>query len=144
MTMKPQKILLPVDGSDNSNRAVDLVAGYAASGLVGEVHLLNVQHPVSGDVSAFVGKAVLEGYHHDEGSKVLAPAEATLKAAGLTVVRHIGLGDPGEIIAKFCNELGCDAIVMGTRGLGGAAGLLLGSVATEVLANTAVPVTLVK
>jgi nucleotide-binding universal stress UspA family protein len=144
MTIKPKKILLPLDGSANSGRAVDLVRDYAESGLIGEVHLLNVQYPVSGDVSAFVGKRALEGYHHDEGMKVLSPAAATLKGAGVSVKLHIGLGTPGEVIAVFCKELGCDAIVMGTRGLGGAAGLLLGSVATDVIARTEVPVTLVK
>lgn len=144
MTMKPRKILVPVDGSDNSNRAVDLVIDYAASGLIGEVHLLNVQPSVSGDVSAFVGKRALQGYHHDEGMKVLAPVEERVKRAGLSVVVHIGVGDPAEIINDFCVELGCDSIVMGTRGLGGAAGLLLGSVTTDVLENAKVPVTLVK
>jgi nucleotide-binding universal stress UspA family protein len=144
MTMKPRKILLPVDGSDNSSRAVDLVIDYAASGLVGEVHLLNVQRPVSGDVSAFVGKRALQGFHHDEGMKVLKPAESRVAKAGLKTALHIGVGDPAEIIVEFCNELGCDGIVMGTRGLGGAAGLLLGSVTTDVLAKSKVPVTLVK
>lgn len=144
MTMKPRKILLPVDGSDNSNRAVDLVIDYADSGLVGEVHLLNVQPSVSGDVSAFVGKRALQGYHHDEGMKILAPAQKRLAATSLKTVLHIGVGAPAEIINDFCDELGCDNIVMGTRGLGGAAGLLLGSVTTDVLENAKVPVTLVK
>ncbi|MFM2130118.1 MAG: universal stress protein [Pseudomonadota bacterium] len=144
MSMTPRKILVPVDGSDNSNRAVDLVASYAASGLVGEVHLLNVQPSVSGDVSAFVGKRALQGYHHDEGMKVLTPVQKRLASTSLKTVLHIGVGDPAEIIVEFCEELGCDNIVMGTRGLGGAVGLLLGSVSTDVLEKTNVPVTLVK
>lgn len=144
MSSKPHKILIPVDGSDNASRAVGLVIDYISSGLVGEVHLLNVQRPVSGDVTAFVGKKALQGYHHDEGMKVLAPERDRLTKAGARVELHIGLGDPGEVIAHFCNDLKCDAVVMGTRGLGGAVGLLLGSVATDVMSRVKVPVTLVK
>lgn len=144
MTQKPMKILVPVDGSGNSNRAVDLVISYASSGLVGEVHLLNVQPSVSGDVSAFVGKRALEGYHHDEGMKVLTPVQKRFAGTSLKTVLHIGVGDAADIIAEFCDELACDTIVMGTRGLSGAIGLLLGSVTTGVLQKAKVPVTLVK
>lgn len=144
MPNKPHKILIPIDGSDNAARAVGFVIDYISSGLVGDVHLLNVQHPVSGDVTAFVGKKALQGYHHDEGMKVLTPERDRLTKAGAKVEVHIGVGDPGETIAHFCDELKCDAIVMGTRGLGGAVGLLLGSVATDVMSRVKVPVTLVK
>ena len=51
---------------------------------------------------------------------------------------------PGETIVAFAEDVGADEIVMGTRGLGGLAGLLLGSVATEVISLAKVPVTLVK
>ena len=57
---------------------------------------------------------------------------------------HIVVGQPAETIATFCQELKCDAIVMGTRGHGKAAGLLLGSVARDVIAKAAAPVTVVK
>ena len=48
------------------------------------------------------------------------------------------------MIASFAKKLGATQIVMGTRGLGSAFGLLLGSVATHVISHVEVPVTLVK
>jgi nucleotide-binding universal stress UspA family protein len=53
-------------------------------------------------------------------------------------------GDPADVIARRAQELGCDAIVMGSRGMGRIANLVIGSVATKVVHLTALPVTLVK
>jgi nucleotide-binding universal stress UspA family protein len=144
MTIAPQTILVPVDGSENAERAVDRVIELFAAGLVKQVHLVNVQYPIPREVTRFVGRKEVTGYHHDEGEKGLAQAKAKLSQAKVPYQVHIGVGAPPEIIVSFCKELSCDAIVMGTRGLGGAAGLLLGSVTRDVIAKSPVPVTLVK
>ena len=57
---------------------------------------------------------------------------------------HILLGPVGSAIGDFAAQNGCDGIVMGTRGLGGVTGLVLGSVATQVLQVATVLVTLIK
>jgi nucleotide-binding universal stress UspA family protein len=54
------------------------------------------------------------------------------------------IGSSGQAIAEYANELRCDQIVMGTRGLGSIGSLVLGSVATQVVHLTEHPVTLVK
>lgn len=141
MTMK---ILLPVDGSANSERAVKYVIELVESCQAFEIHLLNVQPPVSGDVSTFVGKQSIEDWHRDEAEKALASAKKLLDAAGSPYKVHIGIGNPGDVIASFAKKLGCGQVVMGTRGLGSAFGLLLGSVATHVISHVDVPVTLIK
>lgn len=138
------KILLPVDGSANSERAVKYVIELVESCQAFEVHLLNVQPPVSGDVSTFVGKHAIEDWHRDEAEKALASAKNLLDGAGVPYKMHIGIGNPGDVIASFASKLGCGQIVMGTRGLGSAFGLLLGSVATHVISHVDVPVTLIK
>ena len=66
------------------------------------------------------------------------------RSAGIACVRYVRIGHPGDEIAACAAEHGCDAIVMGTRGMGTVAGLLLGSVATRVLRVAQVPVTLVR
>ncbi len=53
--------------------------------------------------------------------------------------RHVA-----ESVTQTANEEGANYIVMGTRGLGGVESLLLGSVATQVIHLTTIPVTLVK
>jgi nucleotide-binding universal stress UspA family protein len=86
----------------------------------------------------------VSGYHHDEGMKALKATCAKLDATGVAHQIHIVVGQPAEAITTFCEELKCDGIVMGSRGLGRAAGLLLGSVARDVIAKASAPVTVVK
>ena len=144
MSEPSKKILVAVDSSANSERAIDYVIAWAKSGLADEVHLVNVQYPVPSAVTTFVGKKPVSGYHHDEGEKAAASAKAKLEAANISHQVHIGVGKPGETIVHFAKDIGCSAIVMGTRGLGVTAGLLLGSVTRDVIAKADIPVTLIK
>ncbi|WP_333839089.1 universal stress protein [Pelomicrobium sp.] len=140
------KLLVPVDGSENSLRAVDFVikkAGWYREPV--EIHLLNVQPPiVSGNVTMFISQDQLNDYYQEEGLKALASARAKLDAARVPYKHHILVGDPAEMITRFARERGCDQILMGTRGLGAIGSLLLGSVATKVIHLADVPVLLVK
>lgn len=139
------RILVPVDGSDSSLAAVRFVIGkLAEGGKAPELHLLNVQMPLPSAASSFIDAGVVRGYHDEEGQKDLAAARKLLGEAGIACVAHVAVGDPAETIATYAEQERCDAIVMGTRGLGRIGNLLLGSVATKVLHLTKVPVTLVK
>ena len=144
MTARRLNLLVPVDGSAGSDRAVDHAVMLAGWGLVDQIHLVNVQYPLPGAVTTFVGNKAVSGYHHDEGVKSLASARAKLDAANVPHQVHIAVGQPVDVITSFCQEFKCDGIVMGTRGHGKAAGLLLGSVARDVIAKAPVPVTVVK
>jgi nucleotide-binding universal stress UspA family protein len=137
-------ILVPVDGSENSDRAVKHALGMMTAGLAAELHLLNVQPNLRGAVSTFVNRAQIEDHHREEGHKALASAVALAKQAAVQPKLHIGVGDQGEIVNDFVNKVGAGLVVMGTRGHTGLAGVLLGSVAQDVIANVSVPVTLVK
>jgi nucleotide-binding universal stress UspA family protein len=142
-----RRILVPVDGSPASQRAINYMMEKGAqyrNAVEFEVHLLNVQHPLPGDVTMFVDHDEIKGYHHDEGIKCLQPARDALDRAGVPYVYHIAIGDPAEIIAHYAHEKQCDQIIMGTRGHGRIAGMLLGSVANKVLHLSDVPVLLVK
>ena len=138
-------ILLPVDGSDCSNRAVDYLIKQLKLYRDGvEIHLLNVQPPVPGNAGAFLGRDAINKYHQEEALKELQGAMSKLDAAGAKYRHHIGVGDPAETIAGYAAEQRCDLILMGTRGLGSVSNLVLGSVATKVIHLSPVPVLLVK
>jgi nucleotide-binding universal stress UspA family protein len=136
------KILVPVDGSENSDRAVRFALGLLEGG--GGLHLLNVQPSLGGAVRTFVGKADLDAFHREEGEKALASALKLAAAAGVKAEKHISVGQPGEHAAEFAERVGATLIVMGTRGHTGLAGVLLGSVAQDAIAHAKVPVCLVK
>jgi nucleotide-binding universal stress UspA family protein len=64
--------------------------------------------------------------------EALAPAHTLAERLGVTFDCHFRVGDPAEIIANLAQRTRCREIVMGTRGLGGVRGLLLGSVTTHL------------
>ena len=140
------RILLPVDGSETSLRAVDhLLRNVGLLKERPEIHLLNVQMALRQGVTEFVSKEQIEGYHREEGMKALAAARAKLDSARLPYNHHIGVGeDPAQVIAHYVKDNKCDQLVMGTRGLGSVAGLLLGSVATKTIHLVEIPILLVR
>ena len=146
-TQRLRNVLLAVDGSEYSAHAVRYLIGVRQDLSQPEaldVHLLNVQRPVSGDVSRFVAGDTLKEYHTEGSEQALAPARALLDAAGLKYKEHQRVGDPAQCIADAAQELGSDMVIMGTRGMGGVAAGLIGSVAQATVAQCGVPVLLVK
>jgi nucleotide-binding universal stress UspA family protein len=137
-------MLVPTDGSEGSLRAVDFAATLARRISGAEIHLVHVEPPLPQAVADFVDADAIRSFHADRSAEALRPAIARLDAAGIPWHRHACVGEPGPTIAKMAAELGCEQIVMGTRGLGLIAGMLLGSVARRVVHEAAVPVTLVK
>ena len=140
------KILLPVDGSECSLRAVDHLITHAAWFRdVPEIHLLQVHAPIPiGRVQAHVGRDTLHAYYLEESQELLIAAQKKLDAAGRFHTTHIHVGQPAEVIAKVAGELACDLIIMGTHGRSGMVGLVTGSVANRVLFLANCPILLVK
>lgn len=140
------KILLPVDGSDNSQRAVEYVLGMREHlREAPELHLLTVQMALVGvNVKLFVNKDSLNEYYREEGLAALKRARAHLDEKGVPYVHHIGVGDPGEVIAQYAESKHCDQVIMGRRGLGSVAELILGSVTNKVIGLVTVPLVLVR
>lgn len=139
------KPLVPIDGSASAMRALSHALAELSDRAGAQVHLINVQPPM---VHTFPGKLVSPDLINQElrreGQAVLDQARAVVQSAGRVPMCQVRIGRPGDEIAACAAEHGCDAIVMGTRGMGAAASLLLGSVATRVVHLAQLPVTLVK
>jgi nucleotide-binding universal stress UspA family protein len=142
-----RRILLAVDGSAPSLRALQHVLAMRSAfrdPADVDLHLLNVQYQVPGDVASFVTKEALQAYRAEQADQALAGARAALREAGLPFKEHQRVGSPGATIAEVARAEQCDLVVLGTRGQGMASSALLGSVAQSALEHSAVPVLLVK
>ena len=139
-------VLLPVDGSDCSDRAVDFVIQkLAARGGGLELHLLTVHAPIPyARAVSVIGNDKVEQYYHDEGEETLKSARAKLDAAKVKYQHHIVVGDPATVISRFAAEKKVDQVVMGTHGRGSVGRVLMGSITSKVVHACAVPVLLVK
>ena len=141
----PLRLLVAVDGSDASQRAVATAVARAKRAPEHfELHLLNVQKPLPRDVARHSSAADRSDYHHDEGLKALQPARQLLDAEAVNYRVHIDVGNPAEVVDRYARTLEAQEIVMGTRGLGNIADALLGSTSEEVVRLASRPVLLVK
>ncbi len=143
-------VLIPVDGSDDSMRAVGVACRQLAYGQPVTVHLLNVQSPINSRlVNNHLSQDLVDKFQQELGEVALEPARARLHEAGIAYTSRVEVGDVAQTIARYVRDLYCDQVIMGTRGLGSGAvgafsGLLMGSIATKVLHLVDVPVTFVK
>jgi len=139
------KLLIPVDGSANSEHAVRHAVELAKAIDAVQVDLINVQPPVDAwEVKRFLREAEISAMQTALAEEATRAGRAILDAAGISYQLHHMAGDVAITIAEFAQTCGCNQIIMGTRGMGSLEGLLLGSISTKVLHLVKVPVTLVK
>ena len=139
------KILLAVDGSAHAEHAARQVVRLRDAGCAPDVHLLTVRIPIeSGHVRLFVGHDELEAYYREEGLADLAGASAILDAAGIACTPHIAVGHVAETIARYAREKACELLVMGTHGRSAFKHVVLGSVTSDVMQLTDIPLLLAK
>lgn len=141
------KVLTPVDGSQASLRAVDFALEMLGQSPGGSLVLLHVQNVGSVDPLGVAAMAPPDWFQEvaSRGSEgALKSALSKCKGANIAFKPLVRAGQVAKTIAEVAREEGVGQIVMGTRGLGGIQGLLLGSVATQVIHLAEVPLTLVR
>src|SRR5688572_9931392 len=141
------KILLAVDGSENSMHAVELAMRHASwyrEAPTVELVTVHLPVPMLPNMSVVVGRPELQRYYEEEGRVNLGRAAARLREAGIAFNQRVLVGPIAESIAQHARESACDLILIGTRGLTATAGALLGSTATKLLHVAQTPVLLVR
>ena len=126
------RILVPVDGSENSMHAVEFIASRTT--LLGsnpEIEVLNVQLPLPARACRLVGQDSLTRYYEDEAAKVFEPVRAELNKVGFQAGEAFLVGEASDSIAA---EAGQTAL----------RGLFFGSVSNGVLAKSKCPVLMLR
>lgn len=139
------KVLIATDGSDHAARALSyLIEQVGLCRTDTEVHVLNVQPRLPSRIGETMPEQELSDYYAGHSATACSAAVEALQQAGVTFTLHTRVGAPGMHIVAVADELRCQSIIIGSHGAGLALGALLGSVASEVIKLTSLPVTLVK
>jgi nucleotide-binding universal stress UspA family protein len=128
--------LVAVDGSEQSERAVAEAIRLATTMKDCILHVINVQH--------WMSKEAAESELMNQGLAATDTAWALLDKAQVPWCLHVTMGEAAESIVSLAESLGCHGIVIGSRGLGAAESLLIGSVAYKVIHLSRMAVLLVR
>lgn len=142
---KPRKkinqILIPLDGSKNSLRALDMAIYLAKShnaNLFG-VHVVDLQTVFKYSVLDPVAKRL-----EREAQQILKKAKNHSSKKRVSFDSKILHGSTGPLIVKFAQKKRFDIVVIGARGLGSFSGMVLGSVSNYIIQKSKIPVIIIK
>ena len=143
-----KKILVPVDGSQTSWKALDTARSLAEK-YDGRLLVITVMIPYGS--GSFLQMSLDQTLNDQNNAAMKKAGFATLDMAKDKLGSYAGdveyleeTGNPAELILDACKEKGCDTIVIGSRGLSGVEEFLLGSVSSKVSQYAKVPVVVVK
>jgi Ca2+-transporting ATPase len=137
------KVLVPVDGSRNCEFAVRHVVRQFMHNTAMELHLLNVQPPLTSYITRFLSRKNVRDYHHDEAEKALRPVRQILDGYGVPYAVHVEVGERAEAITAAAHRLHCDHIVMSAARKNSLTRLVENSTTNRVLELTSVPVEII-
>ena len=138
------KILLAVDGSPFTKKMLAYLTTHELFSQGHDYTVLTVQPKLGLRVKLALGKEAVDAYYAEEVEKVLAPVSRFLLRHGINAKSNWKTGPVGDTIAKFADAGKFDLLIMGSHGHGTVATLVMGSVATKVLAQCKVPVLLMR
>lgn len=155
------KVLVAVDGSEGSLRAAEYAAKLKASHQNADITLLTVAcygEPAAMSESSFMtyrgeypntskSFATFEEFSNAciiSGKEKVDKAQEIFKEKGLEVNSEVIAGDPANVILGYSDKNNFDKIIIGSRGLGGFKGMLMGSVSNKVVSMAKIPVTVIK
>ena len=140
------KILVAIDGSPQSLATVaalaDRLTWFRDSPALSLIHAhLPIPYKAA---TSWVGHAAVAKYYDEESEAALAGAKELLESRGISYMVEKLVGDPADEIVRHAAAKKFDLIAMGTHGHTALANLVMGSVATKVLARSKVPVLFVR
>ena len=137
-----KNILLAYDGSDHSQRAARIAGDLARQQTNAKLWLVCAVDPVPPEVGiSHMNQLIAE---RTQAGEALLNQARELVGEGIPVHNELLFGSPAESIMEIAEVRDCDLIIMGTRGLGGLRGLLLGSQIQKVISLSKCPVLAVK
>ncbi|MDC6168878.1 universal stress protein [Paucibacter sp. XJ19-41] len=139
------KILVAVDGSTYTKRMLAYLAAHDE--WLGSAHQYTVVHAVPAvppRAAAVLDKEVLKSYYDDEAEKVLKTIRSFFSKQKIQAEFVSKVGPAADVIAALANKGKFDLLMLGSHGHSSLGNLVMGSVATKVMAHCTAPVLLVR
>jgi nucleotide-binding universal stress UspA family protein len=139
--MEIKNILVPVDGSEGSDRAITHAISIAeiCEAKLNFLYVANI-NPLA--INACLSDAILEAV--TKAGNVIIDRAMEMVPSGIEKEAFSETGSPAVVILDFATSNNADLIVMGSRGLGIVKGVLLGSVSQYIVEQARCPVLVVK
>ena len=139
------KILAAVDGSSFTRRMLAYLAAHdERMDSHHDYTMITVVAAVPPRAAAVLDKATLKSYYDDTAEKIFKPLRTFAGKQGLKASFVTKVGTAAEVIAEAAQKGNYDLIVLGSHGHGTLKNLVMGSVATKVLANCSTPALLIR
>ena len=146
MAGKISRILVPLDGSSNSFRGLDMAIHMARENhatvtgiyILG-IYILGITKPKTNDPISALEKILLE-----HAQKIMKKAKLKAAKKGILFYDRVSYGDEGKRIVEIAQKNNFDLIVIGSRGMGAVKEMFLGSTSNYVLHKSKKPVLIAK
>jgi nucleotide-binding universal stress UspA family protein len=139
------KILLAVDGSDYTKRMLAYVAAHDEwLGAAHQYTVLNVIPAIPPRAAAVLDHDLIQSYYNDEAENVFAPIRSFFAQGKMTAEFVWKAGPAADTIASTAENGRFDLLIMGTHGHGALGNLVMGSTTARAIAQSRVPVLLVR
>ena len=139
------KILLAVDGSPFTKRMLAWLTTHEEwLSAPHEFTVLTVVPSIPPHAASMFSAEQLKSYYDDMAEKVFKPIRTFFVRQGLTAKYVTKIGPAAEIIAEAAQKGKYDLLILGSHGHGTLTNLVMGSVATKVLANCDTPTLLIR
>lgn len=127
------KVLVPVDGSENSFRGLDQALYIAKNAGVTVTAINVVEHPPTVYVESQKLLDELLANYRKEASKILDRCQEAARQQGVSIQTVLAEGNAASAIVEYAEKEGFDLIIIGSRGLGRFKEAVLGSTSSKVL-----------
>lgn len=137
-------VLVPVDGSDNSYRALE-AALLLSEKLGSSITVVNVmeQVPITHIESEKLLSELLEAYKK-ENQEILSKCSNIATEKGLSIKTLLLQGNPASVILDYSKKEKFDLVIMGSRGMGKFKQLILGSVSSKIVHHSPCAILLIR
>lgn len=136
-----KNILIPVDGSEGSDRAIThaITLAEVCGAKLNFLYVANINQLA---INACLSDAILEAV--TKAGNVILERAMQMVPSGIDKEAFSETGSPAVVILDFADSIEADLVVMGSRGLGVVNGVLLGSVSQYIVEQSKCPVLVVK